>query len=171
MICARVGCILRHTPVYDGAAKGKIERFFRRVREQFLNRKLDLSSLEALNRQFFTWAEDSYNGAEHSAIKMKPIDRFGLDCKRITFLPPMESNDELFYAETTRKVKKDNTFSFKNARYETPVDLRGKEITIRYERATRNCIVVYYKDQRMGEARHLDPVANGLMRMGRKENQ
>jgi len=171
MICARVGCILRHTPVYDGAAKGKIERFFRRVRDQFLNRKLDLSSLEALNRQFFTWTEDDYNSSVHGTTKMKPIDRFMLDYKRIRFLSPMQSNDELFYAETKRKVKKDNTFSFKNVRYETPVDLRNKQITIRYERTTRNCIVVYYKDQRMGEARHLDPVANGLMRMGKKENQ
>ena len=45
LICARLGCILRHTPVRDGAAKGKVERFFRRVRYQFLCRKLDLSSL------------------------------------------------------------------------------------------------------------------------------
>ncbi len=29
LICARVGCILRHTPVRDAAAKGKIERFNR----------------------------------------------------------------------------------------------------------------------------------------------
>ena len=34
----------RHTAVRDAAAKGKIERFFRRVRDQFLIQKLDLSS-------------------------------------------------------------------------------------------------------------------------------
>jgi transposase InsO family protein len=28
-ICARVGCLLHHAPVRDGAAKGKVERFFR----------------------------------------------------------------------------------------------------------------------------------------------
>lgn len=33
-ICARVGCLLHHTPVRDGAAKGKVERFFRTVRDQ-----------------------------------------------------------------------------------------------------------------------------------------
>jgi len=27
-ICARVGCLLHHTPVRDGAAKGKVERFY-----------------------------------------------------------------------------------------------------------------------------------------------
>ena len=61
LICARVGCILRHTAVRDAAAKGKIERFFRRVRDQFLVQKLDLSSLEALNRQFSHWVENDYN--------------------------------------------------------------------------------------------------------------
>jgi len=43
-LCPR-RCLLAHTPVRDGAAKGKIERFFRTVREQFLARALDLSSL------------------------------------------------------------------------------------------------------------------------------
>ena len=48
-ICNRIGTLLCHTPVRDGAAKGKIERFFRTVRMQFLAKQLDLSSLEALN--------------------------------------------------------------------------------------------------------------------------
>lgn len=48
-ICARLGIILCHTPIHDAAAKGKIERFFRTVRDQFLLRSLDLSSLSTLN--------------------------------------------------------------------------------------------------------------------------
>jgi putative transposase len=169
LICARVGCILRHTPVRDAAAKGKIERFFRRVRDQFLVRKLDLSSLDALNRQFTHWVEQDYNATEHDAIGMKPIDRFGIDLARVRFLAPSEHNDELFYAEATRKVKKDNTFSFAARRYETPVDLRDKEIQLRYDRHRSDdyVVIIYYKGQRMGAARLLDAVANGLSR--RKE--
>ena len=98
---------------------------------------------------------------------MKPIDRFGLDLSRIKFLPPSEANDELFFAEEIRTVKKDNTFSFKSIRYETPVDLREKQIQIRFERSACNKVVIYYKGQRMGEAKPLDAVANGLLR--RKE--
>ena len=166
LICARVGCILRHTAVRDAAAKGKIERFFRRVRDQFLVRKLDLSSLEALNRQFTHWVENDYNGMPHDAIGMKPIDRFGIDLARVRFLPPSEHNDELFYAEATRKVKKDNTFSFAARRYETPVDLRDKEIQLRYDRHRQDstAVIIYHKGQRMGVARLLDAVANGLLR-------
>jgi hypothetical protein len=168
LICARVGCILRHTPVRDAAAKGKIERFFKRVRDQFLARQFDLSSLDALNKQFTAWVESEYNATEHSALGMKPIDRFGLDLRRIRFLPPSEAHDELFFAEAQRKVKKDNTFSFRNARYETPVDLRDKEIQIRHERHHAGPVVVYFKGQRMGLAQPLDTIANGLLR--RKDN-
>ncbi len=169
LICARVGCILRHTAVRDAAAKGKIERFFRRVRDQFLVRKLDLSSLETLNRQFTYWVEADYNATMHDALGMKPIDRFGIDLARVRFLPPSEHNDELFYAEATRKVKKDNTFSFAGRRYETPVDLRDREIQLRYDRHRTDtaAVVIYHKGQRQGAARLLDAVANGLLR--RKE--
>ena len=166
LICARVGCILRHAPLRDGAAKGKVERFFRTVRESFLSRQLDLSSLEALNRAFTAWVEDEYNGREHSAVGMRPIDRFGLDLKRIRFLPPDQTNDELFYAEDTRKVKKDNTFSFNAVRYEAPADLRDRTITIRFDRTALDRVVVYYKDQRIGQARLLDAIANGLLKRG-----
>jgi putative transposase len=169
LICARVGCILRHTAVRDAAAKGKIERFFRRVRDQFLVQKLDLSSLDSLNRQFAHWVEHDYNAVPHDAIGMKPIDRFGIDLNRLRFLPPSEHNDELFFAETERKVKKDNTFSFDNRRYETPVDLRDTKIQIRFDRRRLDgaAVIVYHKGQRMGAARLLDAVANGLLR--RKE--
>jgi putative transposase len=169
LICARVGCILRHTAVRDAAAKGKIERFFRRVRDQFLVRKLDLSSLEALNRQFTHWVENDYNALPHDAIGMKPIDRFGIDLSRVRFLTPSEHNDELFYAEAVRKVKKDNTFSFRGRRYETPVDLRDKQIQLRYDRHRHQsaAVIIYHKGQRQGVARLLDAVANGLLR--RKE--
>jgi transposase InsO family protein len=169
LICARVGCILRHTAVRDAAAKGKIERFFRRVRDQFLIRQLDLSSLQALNRQFSHWVENDYNATPHDALGMKPIDRFGIDLARVRFLAPSEHSDELFYAEATRKVKKDNTFSFASRRYETPVDLRDREIQLRYDRLRTqdSAVIIYYKGQRQGTARLLNAVANGLAR--RKE--
>ena len=100
---------------------------------------------------------------------MKPIDRFGIDLTRIRFLAPCEYADELFYAEATRKVKKDNTFSFQAHRYETPADLRDQAIQLRYDRHASDrgmslSVIVYSKGQRMGPARLLDAVANGLFR-------
>ena len=160
-ICARVGCLLHHTPVRDGAAKGKIERFFRTVRDQFLSRSLDLSSLDVLNRQFIHWAEELYNAQKHSVLEMTPLDRFALDRSRVRYLPPNQANDELFFVEEDRTVRADNTFSFKSVRFEAPRYLPDRTIPIRFERKRpMQRVIVYYKGERMGEARPLDPVAN-----------
>lgn len=164
-ICARLGTILIHTPVRDGAAKGKIERFFRTVRDQFLSRNLDsISSLEELNDHLTRWVEDTYHTREHSTLGMKPIDRFGLDLSRIRFLRNSEFNNELFYLEATRKVRIDNTFSFQNIRYEAPRDLRQQTILIRYSRFPedkgKTPPIVFQQDQRLGAATPLDRIAN-----------
>ena len=159
-ICLRLGCLLCHAPVRDGAAKGKVERFFRSVRMGFLSRSLDLTSVEALNRAFNTWVEDEYNGRVHSSIKMKPIDRFGLDLSRIRFLSPGDANDELFYVEKERNVLADNTFSLNNTRFECPRDLRSRKVQIRFDRKSFKRAIVYYKGERMGEARPVDFVGN-----------
>ena len=157
----RVGCLLHHTPVRDGAAKGKVERFFRTVREQFLARNLDLSSLDHLNRQFTHWVEEHYNAQTHSVLGMSPLDRFALDRKWVRFLPPNEANDELFFVEEERHVRADNTFSFKSLRWEAPRHLPDRAIQIRFQRSQPTArVVVYYKGERMGEARQLNPVAN-----------
>ena len=160
LICARIGIILAHTPVRQPQPKGKIERFFGTVRSSFLCRNLDLSSIEVLNRQFNEWVEEDYNTRVHSIIHMKPIDRFGLDLPRIRFLEPSQVNDELFYFEVDRMVKADNTFSLKNIRFEAPRDLRKRKIQVRFDRHNLSRVVVYFKGERMGEAKPLNPVDN-----------
>jgi len=170
-ICARVGCLLHHAPVRDGAAKGKVERFFRTVRDQFLVRNLDLSSLEALNRSFTEWVEEHYNAQLHSVLGMTPLDRYALDRKTVRFLPPNEANDELFFIEEDRHVRADNTFSFKALRFEAPRHLPDRTIQVRFERKnpTRR-VIVYYHGERMGEARLLDLIANDRKPISHAEN-
>ena len=160
-ICQRIGCLLCHAPVRDGAAKGKVERFFRTVRMSFLSRELDLSSIQALNRAFTACVEDEYNSREHSVLKMRPIDRFGLDLDRIRYLPPSTVNDELFFVEQDRTVLADNTFSLHGTRYEAPRDLRSRKVQVRYDRNSDNSrCVVFYKGDRMGEAKPVDLIGN-----------
>lgn len=142
-------------------AKGKIERFFRTVRDQFLSRSLDLGSLEALNRQFTQWVEEHYNAQKHSVLEMTPLDRFALDRAQVRYLPPNEANDELFFVEEERHVRADNTFSFKSIRWEAPRHLPDRTIQIRFQRSRpTHRTIVFYKGQRMGEAHPLNPIAN-----------
>jgi len=162
LVCCRLGTVLIHTPVRDGAAKGKIERFFRTVRDQFLIRNLsEINTLSELNRQFIRWVEDDYHSRKHGTLEMKPIDRFGMDLNRIRYLQPSVYNKELFYREETRSVKKDNTFQLKNIRYEAPVYLAGTKITIRFDNLNLGIPPIVYQDSiRLGEARVLNRVLN-----------
>jgi hypothetical protein len=58
-IAASIGTLIVHTPPYQPEGRGKIERFFRSAREQFLNnldRKQTLS-LEELNERLWAWLD------------------------------------------------------------------------------------------------------------------
>ena len=161
--CVRIGTVLIHTPVRDGAAKGKIERFFRTVRDKFLIQNLSNTAvcLESLNKAFRDWLEDDYHSRKHSILDMLPLNRFGMDLERIQWLQPSIYNKEIFYAEKTRKVRADNTFQFSSIRYEVPVYLPKSKITIRFDRANlTQPPIVYQNDIRLGEATPLDFQAN-----------
>jgi hypothetical protein len=77
------------------------------------------------------------------------------------FLPPNEANDELFFVEEQRHVRADNTFAFHALRWEAPRHLPDRAIHVRFQRSRAvERVVVYYKGERMGEARLLNAVAN-----------
>lgn len=163
--CVRLDIHLSHAPIRDGAAKGKIERFFRGFRDRFLTLHPSFASLDELNRLTHEWVEGEYNAKFHSAIGMTPIDRFNLDRNRVKFLTDDAFSAEVFFVEENRKVSKTNVFSINSQRYECPVDLRDKTIQVRYDRTRRDRFVVYFNGQRMGEATALDLVANARLRM------
>ncbi len=158
--CVRLDIRLSHAPVRDGAAKGKIERFFRGFRDRFLVMHANFESLEQLNQLTQEWIENHYNTQPHSGIQMKPLDRFNLDHSRIVYLSNDEFTEEVFFVEEERYVSKVNVFSINSQKYECPVDLRGKKIQVRYDRKQRHRFIVYFKEQRMGEATPLNQTFN-----------
>lgn len=158
--CLRLNIRLSHAPVRDGAAKGKIERFFRGFRDRFLVKYTGFDSLDQLNELAQAWIEDQYNNQPHSSLHMRPLDRFNLDHSRIDFLSNDAFSDEVFFVEEDRVVSKVNTFSMFANKYECPVDLRAKTIQVRFDRNRRDSLIVYYRSQRMGEATLLNPVFN-----------
>lgn len=162
--CIRLDILLSHAPIRDGAAKGKIERFFRGFRDRFLVQHLEFKSLEELNDKTHDWIENEYNHQKHSSIQMSPIDRFALDQSRIHFLVDDEYTEEVFFVEETRKVSKTNLFSINSSKWECPVDLREKKIHVRFDRNNKQRFVVYFNDQRIGEANPVNFVYNANLR-------
>ena len=167
--CVRLDILLSHAPIRDGAAKGKIERFFRGFRDRFLVQHLEFTSLEALNDKTHEWIENEYNTQKHSSIQMTPIDRFALDHSRIHFLTDDEYTAEVFFVEEARKVSKTNLFSINSNKWECPVDLREKTIQVRFDRNNKQRFIVYFNDQRMGEASPVNLVYNANLRKSKRE--
>src|SRR5260370_12827710 len=69
-IAATLGILIVHTPPYQPEGRGKIERFFRSVREQFLA-SLDLkhvAGMENLNSRLDAWIETAYHRSRHGGL-------------------------------------------------------------------------------------------------------
>lgn len=75
---AVLGVRLVHSRPGRPEGRGKIERFFRTVREQFLVEVAHsgITCLEALEERFVAWLEQSYHRREHSEMAEAPIERF-----------------------------------------------------------------------------------------------
>jgi putative transposase len=74
--CAVLGVKLIHASPRAATTKGKIERFFRTVRDQFLVEIDDGVELAELNRLFSAWLEVVYHRRTHSETGQTPLARF-----------------------------------------------------------------------------------------------
>ena len=79
--CAKLGIKLVHSQPGRPEGRGKIERFFRTVRDQFLvelteERAAQIPDLAELNKLFTAWAETVYHVREHSETGQPPLARW-----------------------------------------------------------------------------------------------
>jgi transposase InsO family protein len=121
-IAASIGILIVHTPPYQPEGRGKIERFCRSVREQFLA-ALDptaLLSLEQLNERRWHWLDTVYHRREHSALQTTPLRRWQRDIEQIRQLPPATDMRRLFFHRVDRLVRRDSTFLLRNRFFEAP---------------------------------------------------
>ena len=134
-ICANIGTILSFARPYSPESKGKIERWFRTLQDQWMNviNWNDFSSLEELNKSLFKYIEEDYNSKVHSSTNEKPIDKFIRHIDLIRFIPTKQELDYIFLYRVTRKVKKDSTISIQNILFEVPLKYVGESINVRYD--------------------------------------
>jgi putative transposase len=129
-ITASLGIALVHAKPYQPQGKGKIERFYRRVRQQFLPMLPTTLSLEELNDRFDMWLRQEYHGSRHSAIAQTPMQRFTsrMECIR----PAPDNLSDHFRAVARRRVAKDRTVTLNGRLFEAPVALIGQRVDLLY---------------------------------------
>jgi putative transposase len=131
MVAAKLAVSLPHTPPYKPQGRGKIERFFRTVRDGFLTGR-DKSSLEKLNNDFSVWL-NQYHHSVHTSLDMSPLDRklsdTGSELKQI---PPTQNINDIFRMELFKRIGSDGCVRFFNKRFEIRDAIPGEMVTIYY---------------------------------------
>lgn len=161
-IAASLGILIVHTPPYQPEGRGKIERYFRTVRDQFLNnldRKQPLS-LEQLNERYWAWIENVYHRSEHSALDSTPLLRWQRDIQQIRQLPPDTDLRRLFFYRLHRRVRRDCTFLLHNRYYEAPPQYAGETVEVRFDPLDAAEVEIHFQGKLQGVARLVDPVVN-----------
>jgi len=162
-ILETLGIYLIHSKPYRPQGRGKIERFFRTVRQSFL-RLLDeeeIKSLEHLNMLFSTWIETEYHREIHSSLGVTPLDAWLSKCNMIKRIDPTLDFDFVFLHMKSRKVYKDSIVSVEATAFEVPPVLIGKMVSVFYNPnppVTR--ILVKCDGKNYGEAKPVDLYAN-----------
>ena len=179
--CGKLGVRLIHATPNRPQGKGKIERFFRTVRDQFLVELTDeaLTELEAdagdamaclveLNRLFTAWVETAYHHHEHSETGQTPLDRWDESWAKEGHRPPLPSGEaltEAFLWSTHRTVTKTATVSLHSNTYQVEPALVGRKVELVFSPFNLETIEVRHQNKAYGPAiphvinRHVHPKA------------
>lgn len=171
---ASLGITLTHSKPGQPAGRGKIERFFRTVREQFLV-ELDadgvrraITDLVQLNELFAAWVETVYHQREHSETGQPPLQRFlaGFPDGGGPTLPSPAQLHEAFLWSQRRTVTKTATISLSGNSYEVDAALVGRRVEVVFDPFDLTRLEVRYQGRPMGSAvphrigRHVHPDAH-----------
>jgi len=157
-ITASLGIALVHAKPYQPQGKGKIERFNRRVRQQFLPTLASAISLDELNERFDVWLRQEYHGSRHSAIGQTPVARFTsrMECIR----PAPDNLSDHFRAVARRRVAKDRTVTLNGRLFEAPVCLIGQRVDLVYHPDRPRKVEVMVSNKSYGFLQPVDLAVN-----------
>lgn len=171
-ICARLGIHLIYCRPYAPEGKGKLERWHRTFRDQFLS-ELDerhITHLDDLNARLWAWLEQIYHRTSHAGLDgLTPLARYQQDLPKIRSLGARAAQlDALFHHRINRFVRKDGTVSYQGTRFEVPFELAGKTIHLVVDPHAGTVLGVESESgEHIGNATALDTLAN-LKRARRK---
>ena len=164
-----LGITLSHSRPGIPKGRGKVERFFRTVRDQF-TRPLDVETvqnIDELNARFHTWLECEYHRSNHRGLTehITPLDAWMSKVHHIRSIKPGIDLDRIFLHMFSRKVYKDSTFTLMGTLFEAPAILSGKSINIHFDpHPPVSRVLISQGGREYGEARVVDTYANSKVK-------
>jgi putative transposase len=151
--CATLGIGLVHSRPGQPAGRGKIERVFRTVREQFLvelGAPDQVTDLVELNRLFTAWVETVYHRRTHCETGQTPLRRWSAAAP--PSLPSPAQLREAFLWSEHRTVTKTATVSLHANLYEVDAALVGRRVELLFDPFDLTAIEVRWHGRPMGAA-------------------
>ena len=157
--CGRLGVGLVHAKPYDPQARGKMERFWRTMREQCLDHLGTLGSLHDVQVRLLAWLDRHYLVTPHGALMGKtPSEVYERADKAVV---PEAMLREALIVRARRRVRRDGTLSVGGVDFELDASyLCGRLVTV------GRCLLdpneppwVEHEEQRL-KLRLVDPQAN-----------
>jgi transposase InsO family protein len=159
-IAAQLGIGIKHSRPYIPQGRGKIERWFKFVRDNFIaisQQTQNLDKLDLLNHNFTEWV-DEYNNRIHGTTKQAPYDRFraGIECIR----PAPTHLLNYFRQIEFRRVKKDRTVRLMGSIFEAPVPLIDRQVELRFHPEDLSNIEIFFQNKSYGMLQVMNPYVN-----------
>lgn len=182
-ICALLEIRLIYCRPYSPEGKGKLERFHRTFREQFLN-ELDLNrvaNIDELNARLWAWIESVYHTRPHAGIDkldtnehQTPIERWRHDLSHVRPLTTAiaERLDDIFCHYIVRTVRKDGTVSWDGNCFEVHHSLVGEKVTLVVDPHTQTILRIESAfGDNLGQANPIDRIKNTHRRRQRPHHE
>jgi len=164
---ASLAIALIHAKPYRPQGKGKIERFFKTVRTQFLP-CFKGETLDEINLAFTLWLDEQYHQRPHSSTGQSPFKRFTSKMQCLRNAPDNLSN--YFRKTVRRRVNKDRSLVVDKRLFEAPVALIGRRVEVLYHEHTPEQVEVRCNGRSYGLLRQLDVHVNSRVKRD-KNNQ
>jgi len=161
--CARLGIALVHARPYDAPARGKMERFWRTLREGCLDHLGVVASLHDVEVRLLAFLDRHYHVAPHASLMGRsPATVFASSRRPADGLDEAKLREALMVRER-RRVRRDSTLSVLGTDYELDQGfLAGRIVTVAYS-LLDGVPSVEHEGRRL-ELHVVDPVQNARRR-------
>ena len=162
LACSRLGITLLHAKPYDAPARGKMERFWRRMREQALDHIGQVASLADAEHKLRTWLTRYYQDAPHAGILGRTPATVFAEGDKVRV--DKEQLKSALTVRTRRRVRRDSTVSLGGTLYEVPFGYLAGQIVSVATCFFESTTPVLELDGKTAPLHLVDPVANARTR-------
>ena len=169
--CERLGVTLLHARPYDPQARGKMERFWRTLRQGCLDHLGSLSSLHAVQVRLGAFLDQHYHVAPHASLMGKTPAQVwdASEQKRKADTVSEEMLRRALTVRDRRRVRRDTTVTIKGRQFELDQGfLAGRLVTVAYSLVGDDPPWVEYDGKRYALSL-VDAVANAKKKRRRDE--